>query len=121
MTASRGFSLMEVLVALAVIAIVLGAVVQTTTVQSDHLATLRDRTLAHWVASNRIAEIHALRQLPPVGRNQGRERMGEIRWEWSTVVSGTDTDGIRRIDVEVRRNVSDEQPLVTMTGFAGAW
>ena len=117
----RGFTLIEVLVALAVIAIVLGAVIQTVAIYSDNLGHLRNRSFAQWVAANRIHELRLLKQLPPVGRDQGRERMGHHTWEWTTEVSQTPTDGIRRIDVEVRANASDDTPLITLTGFAGAW
>lgn len=121
MRSSHGFTLVEVLVALAVIAVVLGAVIQTTAIQSDNLGHLRNRSFAQWVAANRIHELRVLEQLPPVGRNQGRERMGHHTWEWITEVSQTPTSGIRRIDVEVRAHAADDTPLITLTGFVGAW
>lgn len=121
MKTNRGFTLVEVLVALAVIAVVLGAVIQTTAIQSDNLGHLRNRSLAQWVAANRIHELRAVGQLPPVGRNQGRERMGHHTWEWITEVSETPTSGIRRIDVEVRAHAADDTPVITLTGFLGTW
>ena len=117
---SRGFTLVEVLVALLLVALALAALVRTAGTEARNLATLREATLAQWVASNVIAEARLQRVLPEVGRSQGQADMGGMPWRWTMVVQGTDLPEVRRMDVQVFAGSGDEagQPAATLTGFA---
>lgn len=117
----RGFTLIEVVVALAVIALALAAA--TTAVSSNirNAAGLQQRTYAHWVAMNKMAELQLEGQWPSIRTSNGSSLMARQEWFWSMKVSKTPDgfDLIRRVDVMVRLNEDDEQPLVTLTGFVG--
>jgi len=113
----RGFTLIEVVVALAVIAIALAAVIQATGHQAATAAALGERALAHWVAMNRIAEVQLQAAPPEPGTSRGSERMGGREWRWSVTVADTPDPAVRRITVDVRPGASEAGALVTRTGF----
>lgn len=97
-----GFTLIEILVALAVIAIALTAIVAETGQHISNTVHMRDRTLAHWVAMNRLNEQLASNEWPSTGTSNGVIEMAEREWFWTMIVAATPDDDIRRIDVEVR-------------------
>ena len=114
-----GFTLMEVLVALAVLAIALAAIIQSVAASNNNTAYLRDRTLAHWVAMNRIAEVQSLRQWPDLGSDTGSEEMANHEWFWRLDVSDAGIEGVRRLEVSVRRARDDRQALARLTALVG--
>jgi general secretion pathway protein I len=117
----KGFTLIEVVVALAVIALALAAA--TTAVSSNirNASGLQQRTYAHWVAMNKLAELQLDDQWPSIRTTRGSELMARQEWFWSMKVTKTPDgfDLIRRVDVMVRLNEDDDTPLVTLTGFVG--
>jgi len=114
-----GFTLMEVLIALAVLAIALGAIIQSVAANTSNAAYLRDRTLAHWVAMNRVAEMQVRNEWPAKGTDRGTEQMANFEWNWQLVVNEAGLDDIRQIQVEVRRNRNDKQALATIIALVG--
>jgi len=120
-TGSRqcGFTLLEVIVALAVIAFALSAAVSAVSGNTRNAAGLQQRTYAHWVAMNRMSELHASRQWPSTRTTRGSSLMARHEWYWSMKVSTTMDKNVRRVDITVRADEDDESPLVTLTGFVG--
>ncbi|MBF0128023.1 MAG: type II secretion system minor pseudopilin GspI [Magnetococcales bacterium] len=98
----RGFTLLETLVALAVLAVALTAALQTAAGYARNGAYLRDRTLAHWVAMNQATERRVRQEWPDPGLFRGRERMGEREWHWTVLVSTTPEPFVRRLEIQVR-------------------
>lgn len=100
-TPSRGFTLIEVLVALAIVAIALGAALRVAAQGTTDATELRARLLAGWVASNLLAE-HAARGdwLPP-GSLTGSQRQAKLEFSWREEVSATPNPAFRRVDVAV--------------------
>jgi len=118
-TTPRGFTLLEVLVALAVVAIALTAAVTAAGQDARNVALLRDRTLAHWVAMDRIAEAQLSDDWPGVGKSDGDTVMAGQEWHWTLAVSATDDNDVRRLDVEVRHTPSEERALTSMIAYLG--
>ncbi len=99
---TRGFTLIEVLVALAVLAIALAAVVRTMGQSIDLAADLRERTLALWVAQERAALLQLAKAWPDLATAKGTAEMGGREWEWQEKTSSTEVAAMRRVDIEVR-------------------
>ncbi len=118
---NKGFTLLEVIVALAVIAFALAAAVSAVSGNTRNAMSLQERTYAHWVAMNEMAELHLSQKWPSIKTSEGSELMAKHEWFWTMKVSKTpdDKDLIRRVDIRVRSNEDDETPLVTLTGFVG--
>lgn len=117
----RGFTLIEVVVALAVVAIGMFAVFRVIGDTTRNIGYLRDRSLATWIADNRITELRISGELPSVDETEGDVDYAGRRWHWVATVSQTPVDGLRRIDVRVRREEdAADSALVTLAGFIGA-
>ncbi len=112
-----GFTLVEVLVALSVIAIALAAVLKGASEGASSARYLRDKTLAHWVAMNTITEVQVRGEWPSPGRGEGEATMGSRDWHWRSVVSNTPDEDMRRLEVEVRYEEEDEESLITRVAF----
>ncbi|RKZ92432.1 MAG: type II secretion system protein GspI [Candidatus Parabeggiatoa sp. nov. 1] len=116
----QGFTLLEVLVALAVLAIALAAAIKVTTENTENTRYLRDRTLAHWVAMNELTEIQVLEKWPALGKKEGTAMMAEREWYWVVKISETVDEELRRLDVQVYYHRKDEEPMAVLVGFVGA-
>lgn len=111
-TAPRGFTLLEVLIALAVVAIALGAAVRAVGGVTDHSLEASGRILASWVAQNRLAERIARRHWPEAGETSGTAEQGVRTWVWRETVSETPNPGFRRIEIKVGAEGDDEDYIL---------
>lgn len=98
---SAGFTLLEVLVAVAVLGIAMAAVIAADARYADSAGYLRDRTMALWVAHNRMTEIELAPVWPDIGDSDDTVDMGTGRWHWRAHVQSTPDEHTRRIDVSV--------------------
>lgn len=101
--AQAGFSLIEVVIALAVIAIAMGALINSTSSATNNTRHLEEKTMAHWVAMNQLAELKLSGQWPGIGKKEGKATMGDQEWEWIAETTATEVNDIRRVDIRVRR------------------
>ncbi|MEK6749493.1 MAG: type II secretion system minor pseudopilin GspI [Pseudomonadota bacterium] len=115
---TRGFTLIEVLVALAVLAIALGAIIRSVGQTVSNLAYIRDKTFANWVAMNRLAEIQVL-GLSLSGSDTGSEQMAGQEWYWKTTATDLDKSypDVKQIQIEVRRDRNAKDAMVKMIGL----
>lgn len=120
MTRARGFTLIEVLVALAVAAMGLAAVLAVVTNTANAAAGVRERTFAAWIANNRIVEVRTSGTFPSVDRTTGDLDYAGLKWKWEQTVTQTDVPGMRRLEVRVRLADSPEGAFrATVSGFVG--
>lgn len=114
---ARGFTLLEVLIALAIAAIALVALFGAAAATVRTTDTLRDRTYAHLVAANLVAELRARESWPALGTSTGEATQAGRRWLWRAEVHSTDDGSIRRIDVSVDDETGARAG--TLIGFIG--
>lgn len=112
-----GFTLIEVLVALAVVAIALGALVRAVGQGAATAAALRERAVARWVALNRIAALELAQAWPAPGTRTGTAEMAGRRWRWEERVRPTDVPTLRRVEVTVRASEGRDGPQVRLVAF----
>lgn len=120
-TRSTGFTLLEVLVALAVLSLSLMSALRVSGNATLHIGELRTRQLADWVAQNRLEEHRARRDWLPVGGSNGEVAQGGERFRWEEKVSGTANSRFRRIEVRVfprsANQTESDAPLTKIVGF----
>jgi len=115
----RGFTLIEVLIALAVVALALLGLTRTAAIEVSDFDALRERTLAGWVAANVLAEARVAGALPSTGTSDGRVELGGRAWRWTRDVSATPDAGIRRVDIRVFAGDAKDS-VASLSGFATA-
>lgn len=118
--AAHGFTLLEVLVAILLLGLALAALVRLAGLEARATAQLRERTFAHWVGANALAETRLDEPFPAIGRREGEATLGQRRWRWRIEVQGTEEPSIRRLDVRVFAEDSrgEDAALAVLTGFA---
>jgi general secretion pathway protein I len=98
----RGFTLVEVLVALVIVAIGMSALLSTLGSAADSTSYLRDKTFAQWVALNRVAELRLQGKAPSKGKENGETDFAGHKWQWEQEVTSLDVPGVIRMDVKAR-------------------
>lgn len=115
---ARGFTLVEILIALAVLAVAMGSIIKAASDYTAGLVHLRDRTMATWVARNVLNQFQIEKDWPSVGERKGNMDMGQHEWRWVVRISQTDEPELRRLDVEVLSPDEDSDHAVTvLSGF----
>ena len=102
-----GFTLIEVLVAVAVLAFAMGALVTGMARYAENAAYLREKTVALWVAHDRLTEIELEAAFPAVGKSDGDVEMAGIKWRWFVEVSETPDPDVHRVGIRVRAEGRD--------------
>lgn len=103
-TAGRGFTLVEVLVALIIVALGSAAMLSALASSARAAERIRERMIAGFVAQNRLTETRLEPEFPGVGRREGEIEMGGSRWAWQEEVVRTPIEGVLQITVRVRGN-----------------
>jgi general secretion pathway protein I len=112
-----GFTLIESLVALAILAIALAAVLRATGAATNHVDALRQRVMADWVAQNRLALHAGMGDYPAVGSQQGQEMQAGLNFNWQENISATPNPSFHKIDVSVAPADDPDHPLRHLTGY----
>jgi general secretion pathway protein I len=119
-----GFTLIEVMVALTVVAVTLPALLFLLSQQIDGTAYLRDRSIAQWVASDRVAEVRlavAKQRNARAGVIAGESERAGRTWYWRSEIQETPVPGFMRLTVTVTgEEADDDSALFTLDAFLTA-
>lgn len=123
----RGFTLVEVLVALVIVAFAAGALMSTLTSSADNLVHLRDKSMAEWIALNQVTELRLARTRPAAGESGGSVEYAGRNWRWQRRVSELSVGDILQIEVAVSlagtgtagAGAGEQPALATAWGFYG--
>jgi general secretion pathway protein I len=126
MKRARGFTLLEVLVALAIFALVAASVLKAGSASLQTASRLEDKTLAMWVADNRLTEMQLAQEPVADGREKGEIELAGRRWQWLSEVRATSEPNMRRVTLwvalyepkDLAIDIS-ERSLVSLSGFIG--
>ena len=125
---ARGFTLIEVLVALVIVAFGMGAVLAALTSAANSTARLRDKSLGEWIALNQISSVRLALAAPKEGKSEDDVDYAGRKWHWRQQVEKTEVPGLLRITVDVRQAPADARGsvderkadwLATAVGFRG--
>ena len=116
MTRATGFTLIEVLVALAIVSIALVAGLQATAALTNNAQRQSDVLLAHLCAENELTRLRLSRQMPSVGDSEQACEQGGQAFLVRLKVSPTPNPSFRRIDAQVFSNALPILRLSTVLG-----
>ncbi|HEY1899246.1 MAG TPA: type II secretion system minor pseudopilin GspI [Steroidobacteraceae bacterium] len=123
MTTHRGFTLIEVLVALVIVALGMSALLETLGSAADTATWLRDKTFAQWIGFNQLEQVRLSGTLPSAGSTDGELDYAGRHWRWHQEVSDLGFPGVFRIDVRVEpadtSTVDAQGWMATVTGAVG--
>lgn len=113
---NSGFTLIEVLIALAIVSISLGALISISSQDISRAERMQKNMIANWVAQNQITEHRLSNKKIKVGSTKGSILFAKYDWEWELSVSKTSVDNLYRMDInvsELNKNIVSRN----LTGF----
>lgn len=120
---SDGFTLIEIMIALAIFAIVSAALVRNASMTVRQTAIVKDQTLAWWVAENHLNELRSVPRDPDkfasIGSSGLSVRMAQRDWELQVRIQSTENENMRRIEIAVFSEDNLDVPVATLYGFLG--
>lgn len=116
-----GFTLIEVMVALTIIAISLGALISSSGSQASSASYLKQKTLAHWVALNELAQLNIDNIFPSPGEKKGSTSMANHDWYWIRKTTKlAESNNRREVVFTVYIDKNYQENLTSLTGYVHA-
>ena len=115
--AERGFTLLEIIVALAIAAVGIAAVAKTTGGAAAVMQLTEDRMVAAWVADNRLTELRLSRLWPGASEADRTTLMGGRTWHFREKISTTADPDLLRVDIEVYSDDEHENLSGSLFGY----
>ena len=113
-----GFTLLEVMVALFIVAIALGGAIKVMGNAAQNTSRLSNKTFAQWVGLNQVAKLNVEKAWPKLGETTGDSEMAAQEWKWVQKIIKTEDKRIKRVEISVSpANDSDLNPYATVVGF----
>ena len=120
-----GFTLIEVMVALAIFAVVSAALIRNAALSAYQTSQLQDRTVAAWVAENRMTELRTgvrnPADFPRPGSRRDSVTIADREFEVMTDFIATENRDMHRVEISVFTEYDPDVPLITLAGFIGRY
>jgi general secretion pathway protein I len=113
----KGFTLIEILVAVAILAVALAATTRAASVATDGALETRQRLLATWAAENRVAEMRARKIFPLAATTRYDATQGGLALVIDETVTDTPNPAIRRVDLAVAEARDPARVLTRLTAY----
>lgn len=113
----HGFTLIEIVIAMMVISVALGAIISTTGNSVNHATHIQNKTLALWVAENYLAEVSIKDDWLPVGEQLHEINMAGQQWFLTNQITQTANKSIRRMDLSVYSDSRYENRLTSLVAY----
>jgi len=116
---TTGFTLIEVLVALMIIAVALGGAVKVMGSATVNASILSQKSFAQWVGLNQLTKVKLDGIWLKTGESKGETEMAKQKWVWVQKVIKTEIDDVNRLEIDVylAPKTSDSNPLANVVGF----
>jgi len=114
---AQGFTLIEVLVGLAIMALAFAALLRASGLAAENSATLRERMLAGWVAENRMVRLQLQDRLPAPGIEQGVLTEDDRHWRWEQEVTVAQDAKLLRVEVRILAPGAARYQLAVLTRY----
>jgi len=116
---TKGFTIIEVMVALAILAIGVSALVASSGASAFRAGVLRDKEVGRWVASNHLTLMQVSPDWPSTGTKNTEVEMAGTTWYVRTKTQKVADPDLRRLDVEARRERDADGYIYKVVGFVG--
>lgn len=115
----RGFTLLEMLLAMAIFAIAGIAVMQSSASHIRAVTQLEDMTIASYVADSQLQQLWLNRQWPLAEKMQGQTEMANRNWLWQISSSSVEDDDLRKLEIEVSLADDPDDKLYRLITYIG--
>ena len=116
MLRDEGFSLLELLVAVAILSLALIPMLGHHASALNSASQLKEKALAQLVAHNQVTRLANQATLPQIGQHQGDEVQGNVSFKWYATVNRRQASDLMIINVQVARLEGGEN-IAQLTGF----
>lgn len=121
---SKGFTLLEVLVALVFFGLI-GMVLQQVTASTlNQYQAVRHKMFSTWLAENKLTELQIAKSLPPAKEYKEDLEFANEEWQLVSKVQTTENPDINKVDIDVFHvdaNTNEKHKKLTLTGFLGRY
>ncbi|NNF67585.1 MAG: type II secretion system minor pseudopilin GspI [Gammaproteobacteria bacterium] len=118
-TRNSGFTLIEVLVALTLATLGILAVTLPAITATRNAVSLREQSLAHWVAMNHASDLRLAAEWPATGTSDGDVEFAGREWRWETEIIETEVEALRRAEISVGYADNPDQEIASIVAFIG--